>query len=95
MLITAHALTGLVQRCVLLQCCRVDVCARETLLSRVLPMIEDSVLSHVVCSVNDACAGVGPSWDTEVRKDSGQKLVIKFCVFDIAGFYETIRRNSQ
>ena len=49
-------------------CCRVDVCARETLLSRVLPMIEDSVRSHVVCSVNDACAGVGPSWDTEVRK---------------------------
>ena len=79
-LITAHALTGLVQRCVLLQCCRVDVCARETLLSRVLPMIEDSVLSHVVCSVNDACAGVGPSWDTEVRKTVDKKLVIKFCV---------------
>ena len=47
-LITAHALTGLVQRCVLLQCCRVDVCARGTLLRRVLPVIEDSVRSRVV-----------------------------------------------
>ena len=37
-------------------------------LSRVLPMIEDSVRSHVVCSVNDACAEVGPFWNTEVHK---------------------------